>query len=126
MRSATNFHFCGGSIINQNFVLSAAHCTIGRAITNTFSVVGTNTLNTGGIQYGTAAIINHPQYNANTLNNDVSLVRTTGNIVFTNNVAPIALGTQFIGGDNLVTLTGWGQTSVSQHIFQYLFITNLL
>merc|ERR1712095_247636 len=27
-RKSDNFHFCGGSVLNENTVISAAHCTV--------------------------------------------------------------------------------------------------
>jgi trypsin len=113
LRSAANSHFCGGSIINSRWALSAAHCTIGRTTANTRVVVGTHLLNSGGISHTTSAIVNHPSYNANTLANDISVVQTAAAIGFTNLAQPMGLASAFTGGGITATASGWGQTSVS-------------
>lgn len=111
LRTAGNAHFCGCSIINNRWVLSAAHCTDGRTTANTIVVVGTHMRLTGGVQHPTSAINNHPSYNPNTIANDVSTVQTLNVIAFNNLVAPITLGVNPIGAENGV-VSGWGQTSV--------------
>ncbi|XP_070508482.1 chymotrypsin-2-like [Chironomus tepperi] len=111
LRSSANAHFCGGFVINNRWVGSAAHCTIGRTNANTISVVGTNSRTSGGVSHATARIVNHPSYNANTLANDISMVQTASTITFTNLVQPITLGSVFVGGGVSATVSGWGQTS---------------
>lgn len=113
LRSSINSHFCGGSIINNRWVLSAAHCTIGRSLANTQVVVGSVFLNSGGILHQSSLIISHPQYDEISITNDVSVIQTATPIIFTAFVQPIAVGADFIGGGLLATSAGWGQTSVS-------------
>lgn len=114
-----NSHFCGGSIINNRWILSAAHCTIGRSLANTRVVVGGLLLNAGGISHQTSAIVNHPDYNGTSIENDVSVVQTVSVIVFTSAVQPIALGSDLIGGGVAAQGSGWGRTAVS-FLFYYL------
>jgi trypsin len=111
LRSSGNAHFCGGFIINNRWVGSAAHCTIGRTLANTVSVVGTNHRTSGGISHSSARIVNHPSYNANTLANDISMVNTASTIAFTAAVQAITLGSATVGGGVSSTASGWGQTS---------------
>ncbi|XP_019548753.3 chymotrypsin-2-like [Aedes albopictus] len=111
LRSAANAHFCGGSIINNNWVLSAAHCTVGRTTANTIVVAGTLLLNAGGERHPSSQIINHPQYSSLTLANDVSVVRVATPFVFTGTIASVALEENFVNTASNAQASGWGQTS---------------
>jgi secreted trypsin-like serine protease len=113
LRTAANFHFCGGSIINNRWALSAAHCTIGRAQNAVRVVVGTVFLNSGGVSHVSSRIVNHPSYNAQTIANDVSVVQTATTIGFNAQVQPIALGSAFVGGGVAAVVSGWGGTAVT-------------
>lgn len=65
-------NLCGGSIITDSWVLSAAHCT--RPV-NQFNIrFGSLSLNSGGITQTSFRAINHAQFNSQNLNNDISLV----------------------------------------------------
>lgn len=110
MRSAGNAHFCGGFIINTRWVGTAAHCTINRTPANTVTVVAAHHRSVGGTTYATARIINHENYTPATIANDISVVQTTEDIVFTIGVGPIAVGSETIFGGS-ARASGWGQTS---------------
>lgn len=112
LRTAANFHFCGGSIINNRWALSAAHCTIGRAQNAVRVVVGTVLLNSGGVTHVSSRIVNHPSYNSGTIANDVSVVQTATVIGFNTNVRAIPLGSAQFGTGTAI-VTGWGGTAVS-------------
>ncbi|XP_055626853.1 chymotrypsin-2-like [Toxorhynchites rutilus septentrionalis] len=109
LRSSANIHFCGGSIINNRWILSAAHCTIWSHVKNTFVIVGTNQLSSLGIPYNTARIVNHHSFNYNSLENDISLVQTTAPIVFNELVQPIGLAANIISTAAGAVTSGWGR-----------------
>lgn len=77
--------------------------------------VGSTFANSGGVVHNTALLINHPNYNARTFDNDIAILRTASNIVHNNNVRPatIAGANYNLGDHQVVWATGWGTTSVS-------------
>lgn len=70
LRSLTDVHFCGGSIISNRYVLTTGMCVIGRALNGIRVVVGTVTLNAGGAAHVSSNITIHPAFDRDTLENE--------------------------------------------------------
>jgi trypsin len=79
------------------------------------SRVGSTNANSGGVVYATSSIINHPDYNSALTENDVAIIRTSSNIVFTNVIQPGSFaGSNYnLGDDQVVWAAGWGTLYVS-------------
>ncbi|XP_026486403.2 trypsin CFT-1-like [Vanessa tameamea] len=102
---------CGGTIINNRSVLSAAHCFF-REPSNLFQIrVGSTFANSGGSVYTVSNIINHPSFTLN--NNDVSVLRVSQAFTFGNTVQVGQIpGSNYALADNqAVWVIGWGKTS---------------
>ncbi|XP_001861619.2 chymotrypsin-2 [Culex quinquefasciatus] len=110
MRNSLNIHFCGGTLLNSRFVLTAATCMQGRLSSATMAVLGSRFLNTVAAPYYGLQTITHPQFNQNTLEFNVALFQTIQNVIFTSIVQPIQLDANFIEPGSRGRMFGWGHT----------------
>ncbi|XP_040150899.1 chymotrypsin-2-like [Anopheles arabiensis] len=111
LRRPPNFHFCGGSIIGPRWIISATHCTIGMEPANLNVYVGSVKLASGGVYYRTMRIVNHPLYDPNTIENDISLIQTVQPIVFNEHTQPIGLASTNLISATGASISGWGRSN---------------
>jgi trypsin len=106
-----NGHFCGGSLITKNVVLTAAHCAGG----SYKAVLGRHDLRTNDGQVITMEKeIKHPNYDDRTTNNDFMLVVLASPAMLNSDVSLVKLNDNNSApnvGDG-VTVMGWGLTKV--------------
>ncbi|KAF5903777.1 mast cell tryptase-like, partial [Clarias magur] len=57
----------------------------------------------------------HPNYNPNTLNNDIALVQLSASVTFNANVLPVCLAAtnSSLRGGTKVWVTGWGEIATN-------------
>lgn len=109
-------HRCGGTIISDCWILSAAHCSFGSYFqnpANTRIQVGATNRIIDGEVYSVDRIINHPEYNSRTLEHDVSLLHLTETLEWSDTVQALQLKRPSVDGGIRVTSIGWGLTAVS-------------
>jgi secreted trypsin-like serine protease len=111
--------WCGGSLFDRQWVVTAAHCVSGRSLTAFQIILGDHdaTRSEGTEQTFTAAEIQvHPSYNSGTQDSDVALIRLSSAATLNTRVALVTLAQA--PGDNALMnagtdaiTTGWGATS---------------
>lgn len=112
LQNSFGVHLCGGAVITNQWVLTAAHCLYG-STKKQFSVrAGSSQQNAGGKVLNVNQIIQHPQFNPNNFDFDFSLLKLAESVSFDGNVQKIALPQQGEpikdGTEGLVS--GWGST----------------
>merc|ERR1712126_69134 len=106
--------WCGGSLISNQHVLTAAHCTAGGSTSSIRVLVGEHDTSDSDANIVTISAINdHPNYNSGTLDNDYSILTLSSPVTFSTNVAPVCLpaATSNLYVGSVATVTGWGTTS---------------
>lgn len=69
IQTLQGFHFCTGSLVNNWWIATTAHCIIGRNAAAIGLRLGRVTIDgTGGLQRQGFRTVTHPSYDANTQN----------------------------------------------------------
>ncbi|XP_031568094.1 uncharacterized protein LOC116302847 [Actinia tenebrosa] len=117
-------HWCGASIVNERWIVTAAHCVTRRRfgsytvfkpknLTITVGEYNLSRIDGTEQQIPVEKVLVHRQYNPTTIDYDIALLQLKRPMVFNAHVSPVCLPSFDFPPNTMCYVTGWGRTTMA-------------
>ncbi|XP_065369194.1 trypsin-like [Calliphora vicina] len=108
LQTNSGFHFCGGSIVSKDVIVTAAHC-MQRYKASQFKVrLGSTEYSNGGELVAVKAFKYHELYNPDTMVYDVAVIKLATPVRESSNIRYVKLAESTPATGTTAVVTGWG------------------
>lgn len=101
-------HFCGGSIIAKDVIVTAAHCVIWKTVSDIKIRLGSTSHMKGGVLVAAKALKYHEYYDRLSYHNDVAIIKLSHPVSESLSIRYIKLANVTPKNGTLAVVTGWG------------------
>jgi hypothetical protein len=113
-------HYCSGSLVYRNYILTTAHCFNKKNFSDSdLVVIGGKSALSDPISpmdvYSVNKLIIHPHYNSSTVQNDIAFIKLDNPVALSDRVALICLPTPDLTAypyNKEIVGVGWGRTTI--------------
>ncbi|KAH7955561.1 hypothetical protein HPB52_001367 [Rhipicephalus sanguineus] len=119
-------HFCGGALINDRYILTAAHCVWSKTSTSVRVHLGAyarRTVDNTEVIYKVEEVCAHPSFKPSQRNSsDIAIIKLRDPVTFTKTISPVCLPShkEALPVGSKYYVTGWGSTSTARALIAAL------
>ncbi|XP_028672170.1 mast cell protease 1A-like [Erpetoichthys calabaricus] len=124
--TANGTYMCGGSLIHENVIMTAAHCN-GKSITAYVGIHSVSKAEGANLGIHVTKHYPHPDFNDSTLDNDIMLLRLSRRVKLNKTVdlIPYAHSYTNVSVGTACSVAGWGQTTNTSRVSDVLRVVSV-